>query len=110
MIKMTPSPSASRLTVRAFFLLLAMAGPVLPQKAAQNRAPTEQERNAALEQIRDYALNYTKRLPNFTCVQITTEDVEYFSPNNIPAGAPSRTVEQQLTYLDYRDSLQSNQD
>lgn len=90
-----PNPGSK---MRAVLLLVAMAAPILPQ----NRAPTKQEQDAALEQIRNYALSYTKRLPNFTCVQTTTEDVEMSDANGV-SRRPSRTIEQQLAYFDYRE-------
>jgi len=38
--------------------------------------PSSEEQAQIIEQARDYALNYTKQLPNFICVQVTRRDVD----------------------------------
>ena len=38
--------------------------------------PSSDEQDKIIEQAREYALNYTKQLPNFICVQVTRRDVD----------------------------------
>jgi hypothetical protein len=38
--------------------------------------PDAAEQSKIIEQARDYALNYTKQLPNFICVQVTRRDFD----------------------------------
>lgn len=38
--------------------------------------PPTAEQDKFIEQAREYALNYTKQLPNFICVQVTRRDVD----------------------------------
>jgi hypothetical protein len=38
--------------------------------------PDSEEQAKIIDQARDYALNYTKQLPNFICVQVTRRDVD----------------------------------
>jgi len=39
-------------------------------------APSSIEQEKIIDQARDYALNYTKQLPNFICVQVTRRDYD----------------------------------
>jgi len=38
--------------------------------------PSSEEQAKIIDQTREYALNYTKQLPNFICVQVTRRDVD----------------------------------
>ncbi len=38
--------------------------------------PSADEQDKVIEEAREYALNYTKQLPNFICVQVTRRDVD----------------------------------
>jgi hypothetical protein len=38
--------------------------------------PSSDEQAKVIEEAREYALNYTKQLPNFICVQVTRRDVD----------------------------------
>jgi hypothetical protein len=38
--------------------------------------PTSEEQEKIIDQVREYALNYTKQLPNFICVQVTRRDID----------------------------------
>jgi hypothetical protein len=52
-----------------FVWLAAFAGHALAQ------APSKGEQAAALEAIREYALSYTTRLPNYTCTQTNRQTI-----------------------------------
>jgi len=38
--------------------------------------PDSEEQGKIIQQTREYALNYTKQLPNFICVQVTRRDID----------------------------------
>ena len=56
---------------------LAVAPPPPPKPVYVPPPPPDSAEQAkVIEQARDYALNYTKQLPNFICVQVTRRDVD----------------------------------
>jgi hypothetical protein len=51
---------------------LTAAAPILPEPKARPKPPPSSEEQAAIiSDAREYALNYTKSLPNFICTQVT---------------------------------------
>ncbi len=72
-------------------------------------APDPSEQSAALAAIREYALGYSQRLPDYTCTQVTHWATTYSAP--APRGRqgnkalPMRTgiVESQIGYVDHRE-------
>lgn len=79
------------------FALLFMTG--LP--AAQGATPNAAERAAALDAIRQYALSYTKNLPNYMCTQTTRETV--FRGVLGPSQPGSGVIEEQLSFVDNKE-------
>jgi hypothetical protein len=64
----------------------------------QNRA----EQTGAIEAVREYALNYTKRLPNYTCT-LTTRQVAS-APNAGNQTPPQmRDVQEQLSFVNSKE-------
>lgn len=64
--------------------------------------PSPEEQKQILEQIRDYAVNYTQNLPNFICDQVTRRQVD-------PSGTGNQyrqmdKLQEQLTYFDHKES------
>jgi hypothetical protein len=78
--------------------LIFMAASALGQTAASKSSPTAAEQAAALSAIREYALSYTRSLPNYTCTQTTQQTV-------IPSATRGRTafIEEQLSYVDHKE-------
>jgi hypothetical protein len=74
-------------------LAAANVGAETPQAAEQARALTA---------LRDYAVNYTDRLPDFVCTQITQRSFL----RNIRSLAPPQqdTIEEQVTYAGHKES------
>ena len=72
--------------------------------------PSSIEQEKIIDEARDYALNYTKQLPNFICVQVTRRDVD-------PTGAGNNwyhadTITARLSYIgteNYEVILHNNQ-
>jgi hypothetical protein len=63
---------------------------------------TAAEQATALETIREYALSYTRNLPNYTCTQTTRQTVarEEFGPIPRPR---SDVIEEQLSFVDHKE-------
>jgi hypothetical protein len=70
-----------------------VAGAALAQTAA--------EQAAALQAIREYALNYTKNLPNYTCTQTTRQNIDRETFGRTQFGTD--VVEEQLTFVNNRE-------
>jgi hypothetical protein len=56
---------------RLALLALGVVIPLLSQPPAPKTRPTEQEQERILNAVRTYAADYTKRLPDFICTQVT---------------------------------------
>jgi hypothetical protein len=77
---------------------------------AQIPPPDSIEQGKILNDVRDYALNYTKQMPNYICVQVTRRDVD-------PRGGDNwyhmDTITTRLSYFegheDYKVALVNNQ-
>ncbi|HEY2844732.1 MAG TPA: hypothetical protein VGJ09_13820, partial [Bryobacteraceae bacterium] len=69
--------------------------------------PSAAEQKAILAQIREYALNYTANLPNYTCIQTTRRKID---PNPQAAAKGYRftasEVQEMLTFFDKKETYQ----
>ena len=63
--------------------------------------PDSIERAAALAAIRDYALNYTKSLPNYVCFQTTRRKISPTVPGYVGYGD---VIREELTFFDHKES------
>jgi len=63
--------------------------------------PSRGEQAVILDAMREYALNYTKNLPNYVCVQITRRRIEPTAPGYLPQGDE---VQELLTFVDGKES------
>jgi hypothetical protein len=59
-----------------------------------------EEQTKVIEQARDYALNYTKSLPDFLCTQVTRR---YVDPNGMEFWAPEDVLTARLTYFEHKE-------
>jgi hypothetical protein len=62
-------------------------------------SPAEQQR--ILEQTREYALNYSKNLPDFICTQVTRR---YYDPSGLEFWQAQDTLTARLTYFEQREN------
>ena len=62
--------------------------------------PTEEEQHKVIEQARDYAMNYTKSLPDFLCTQVTRR---YVDPHGLEFWAPTDTLTARVSYVDHKE-------
>jgi hypothetical protein len=89
--------------------VLLSAAALLGGAAFAQPAPGAFEQSAALAAIREYALSYTRRLPDYTGTQVTQWVTTYTAPQTGgrrgSPGRPMRTgvVEAQIGYVDHRE-------
>lgn len=63
--------------------------------------PSAQDQAAILAAMKEYALNYTKNLPNYVCVQITRRRIEPTERGYLPQGDE---VQELLSFVDGKES------
>ncbi len=80
---------------------LPSPGAVTPQKKLPPMPPpSPEEQKRIIEQVREYALNYTKRLPDFICVEVTRR---YADPSGLEFWRKLDTVTARLTYFEQKE-------
>ncbi len=62
--------------------------------------PSSEEQQQIISEMRDYAMNYTKKLPNFICTQVTRK---YIAQTGKDDFHPEATVMENLTYFDQQE-------
>ncbi len=88
------------------FALIFMAGTSLAQTGFGQTTPskgplTAADRAAALNAIREYALNYTRNLPNYTCTQTTRQMV--IRETLVRIHPEADLIEEQLSFVDNKE-------
>ena len=66
------------------------------------QTPQAAEQARALAALRDYALNYTDRLPDFVCTQVTQRS--FLRNIRSPAPPQNDAIEEQVTYAGHKES------
>ena len=64
------------------------------------KPPADDEQKRILAELRDYALNYTKNLPNFICTQVTRRHED---PSGKESWVLLDTVQEHLSYVDHHE-------
>jgi hypothetical protein len=62
--------------------------------------PSETEQNRVIEQAREYAMNYTKSLPDFLCTQVTRR---YVDPHGMEFWALTDTLTSRVSYVNHKE-------
>jgi hypothetical protein len=62
--------------------------------------PGTEEQTKVIEQAREYALSYTKSLPDFLCTQVTRR---YVDPNGLEFWAPEDVLTARVTYFEHKE-------
>lgn len=62
--------------------------------------PSAADQKRVLEQAREYALSYSKRLPDFICVQVTRR---YYDPSGLELWQKMDTVTERLSYFEQKE-------
>ncbi len=65
--------------------------------------PTSADQKEILDHVRDYALNYTRRLPDFICTQVTRR---FYDPSGMEVWHPMDTVTARLSYFEQKENYQ----
>jgi len=88
--------------------LAAPAPPKPPApKYVEPPPPAQAEQEKILTEVRDYALNYSKSLPNFICLQLTRRLVDaHFQPGSKGAWTPSDRIVEKLSYFDQQEKYE----
>jgi hypothetical protein len=92
-------------------MLMAKASVVLPapkpapaqpvkSPAAIIDPPTEAEQQQLIRDLRDYALNYDKRLPDFLCTQVTRR---FYDPSGLEYWVAADTITAKLSYFQHKE-------
>lgn len=62
--------------------------------------PSEEEQRKVLDEVREYAANYTKRLPDFICTQVTRR---FFDPSGLEFWHRDDVVTARLSYFEQKE-------
>jgi len=73
---------------------------VEPPKPVEIPPPPPEEQARILEEVRKYALDYTRQLPNFICVQVTRR---FYDPSGLEFWQRDSTITAQLTYFEQKE-------
>jgi len=77
------------------------APPPPPEPPPPTPPPSAEEQATILAAIKEYALNYTKNLPNYVCVQMTRRRIEPTQRGYLPQGDE---IQEMLTFVDGKES------
>ncbi len=85
---------------------LPTAPPPAPTKpvATGGPPPSEADQKRIIEAVREYALNYTKSIPDFLCVQITRRSINRNYKPGDQAWSPADHFSEQLNFLDHHET------
>ena len=71
-----------------------------PPPTAPLDAPGAEEQGKVIQQARDYAMNYTKSLPDFLCTQVTRR---YVDPHGTQFWGLEDTLTAHVSYVDHKE-------
>ena len=77
------------------------AAPLPPEPPPPTPPPSQEEQTAILAAMREYALSYTKNLPNYVCIQTTRRRIEPTERGYLPQGDE---VQEMLSFVDGKES------
>lgn len=97
---MTRTTLPAGLSILAGALALAQATP--PADKAPLKPPDLLEQAKVIAEMREYALNYTAKLPNFLCVQVTRR---FYSDRDgrVPSNG-AEVIQEQVNFYQHRES------
>lgn len=91
-------------------MLMAKASVVLPLPMSTNATPkavapsipppTEAEQRQLIGELREYAMNYDKRLPDFLCTQVTRR---FYDPSGLEYWVNADTITAKLSYFQNKE-------
>jgi|SRR5579884_905382 len=74
--------------------------PVEPKTLPPEPGPNSIEQERIIDSVRDYAVNYSKQLPNFICLEVIRR---YYDPTSTGDWRHYDTVSTKLTYFDQKE-------
>ncbi|MBC7926377.1 MAG: hypothetical protein H7039_12035 [Bryobacteraceae bacterium] len=89
-----------RRLVEATGTLPGVPAPAAPAPVQEIPPPTSEEQGRVLDQVRDYALDYSKKLPNFICTQVTRR---FLDPAGLEFWQQQDTITSKLSYFDQKE-------
>jgi hypothetical protein len=70
--------------------------------------PSSQEQEKIIEEAREYALNYSKTLPDFICLQVTRRYLDrHYKPGTEGSWSVSDRLAEKLTYFDQQEKYEA---
>jgi hypothetical protein len=93
-------------TVKELYRLLAEsaklpdARPIVEAKRPTIPPPSPEEQERIITEVRDFALNYLKGLPDFICTQVTRR---FYDPSGMEFWHKADTVTAKLTYFEQKE-------
>ena len=79
-----------------------------PPKYIEPPAPSLADQKKILDEVRDYALNYTKTLPDFICIQLTRRSIDMkYQPGSMGSWTPSDRIVEKLSYFDRQEKYEA---
>ena len=88
--------------------LTAPAPKAAAAKPRMRPAPPYAEQEKIIREVRDYALNYAKTLPDFICLQVTRRYVDlHYKPGTDGSWSPSDKLAEKLTYFDQKEKYEA---
>jgi hypothetical protein len=81
--------------------LAAAAPPPPPVVRVQAPPPDSMEQAEVIASMREYALNYTEKLPNFLCAQVTRR---HFDPKDPRYRSQGDLIQEQISFYDHKEN------
>jgi len=76
-------------------------------KWEERAAPPYEEQEKIIEQVRDYAVNYSMTLPDFICLQVTRRYVaDHYKRGTVGFWSPRDILVEKLTYFDQKEKYE----
>jgi hypothetical protein len=96
----------TRLADQSAKLTVAAPKPPAP-KPVETPPPSQEFQQTMLAQIREYALNYAKSLPDFICIQLTHRMVDvHYQPGTAGRWSPTDKLVEKLSYFDQQEKYE----
>lgn len=88
--------------------MTAPAPKVIPPKPKPIPPPSYEEQQKVLQEARQYALSYSKELPDFICLQVTRRYIDmHYRPGTDGSWAVSDRLAEKLTYFDQHEKYEA---
>jgi hypothetical protein len=96
----------NRLVIQSSALSLAAPKPPAP-KYVEPPPPSAADQKKILAEVREYALNYTKMLPDFICLQSTRRSIDaHYEPGTMGSWTPSDRIVEKLSYFEQKEKYE----